>query len=333
MTNTDLDDFLEFSEELGMNSMLVQGAGGNSSVKYDDKLYIKASGKLLSRAREPFSFVEVNQNEIIDSLSINQELNFNSYFPNGNLRPSIETYLHSVLNYKYVFHVHCINTIVHLIQEENSNELSKKLKGLNWIKVPYIKPGFNLAKKIEELVSEENVILLESHGLLIGADNLINAKELINEVSSRLNITKRENKTINLSAIKKFSLNSLYTPVKDIEVHQIAFNDDLIRIAGSGSLYPDHVVFLGRAVKVINNQSEFTNIQISEALKPKLIIVPNMGVLTINSITKPELEMVRALFEVLMRLPNNSKVKYLSKDDEMSLLNWDAEKYRQFINE
>jgi len=333
MTNIDLDDFLDFSEQVGLNSLLVQGAGGNSSVKYDNKLYIKASGKLLARAREPFSFVEVNQNEILSSLNLNKELNFKSFFPNDNLRPSIETYLHSVLPYKYVFHVHCINTIVHLIQENNSNELSIKLKGINWIKVPYIKPGFDLAKKIEELFSGENVILLENHGLLVGADNLITVKELINKVSSRLNTTKRDNKTLNLSAINKFSLNSLYSPVEDSAIHQIAFNNDLIRIAESGSLYPDHVVFLGRAVKIIKNQSEFINIQISSASKPKLLIIPNMGVLTINSITKSELEMVRALFEILMRLPINSKVKYLSKDDEMNLLNWDAEKYRQSINE
>ena len=41
------------------NILLVQGAGGNSSVKQDDVLWVKASGAWLSEAKEKEMFVPV----------------------------------------------------------------------------------------------------------------------------------------------------------------------------------------------------------------------------------------------------------------------------------
>ena len=45
-------EFLKLSSKLGKNHMLVQGAGGNTSIKRNDKMWIKASGTWLSKSNE-----------------------------------------------------------------------------------------------------------------------------------------------------------------------------------------------------------------------------------------------------------------------------------------
>jgi rhamnose utilization protein RhaD (predicted bifunctional aldolase and dehydrogenase) len=42
-----MEDFIKVSQTLGKNILYVQGAGGNSSIKVGDKLYVKASGEKL----------------------------------------------------------------------------------------------------------------------------------------------------------------------------------------------------------------------------------------------------------------------------------------------
>ena len=54
-----LDDLRRMSARVGANILLVQGAGGNSSVKHDDVLWVKASGAWLSEAEEKAMFVPV----------------------------------------------------------------------------------------------------------------------------------------------------------------------------------------------------------------------------------------------------------------------------------
>ena len=44
--------FIHISCELGKDHMLVQSAGGNTSFKKDEKMWIKASGKWLSNAKK-----------------------------------------------------------------------------------------------------------------------------------------------------------------------------------------------------------------------------------------------------------------------------------------
>ena len=44
--------FRELSADLGRNPLLVQGAGGNTSIKEDGLLWVKASGTWLSEATE-----------------------------------------------------------------------------------------------------------------------------------------------------------------------------------------------------------------------------------------------------------------------------------------
>ena len=106
-----------------------------------------------------------------------------------------------------------------------------------------------------------------------------------------------------------------------------------MKIAGKGSLYPDHVVFLGPGpMKIISID------EIEEIIKDPLfvsnnpvIIVKGFGVIVHRDISENAESMLYCLANVLLRIRPNEKLCYLTKENEMELIGWDAEKYRQSI--
>ena len=57
MLAEELKKLSNLSEDIGKNLNLIQGAGGNSSVKIDEVLWVKASGYWLSDANKKNIFV------------------------------------------------------------------------------------------------------------------------------------------------------------------------------------------------------------------------------------------------------------------------------------
>ena len=60
----ELKSFKDISFKLGSNSHLVQAAGGNTSIKSDGRMLIKASGTWLINSLDKDIFVEVDLNSI-----------------------------------------------------------------------------------------------------------------------------------------------------------------------------------------------------------------------------------------------------------------------------
>jgi rhamnose utilization protein RhaD (predicted bifunctional aldolase and dehydrogenase) len=65
---------------------------------------------------------------------------------------------------------------------------------------------------------------------------------------------------------------------------------------------------------------------------PKLLLVPPFGILALKNISRVEKEMIQCLVDVVRRVSGAQKIRYLTQLEEKELLNWDAEKYRMFLN-
>ena len=87
--------------------------------------------------------------------------------------PSVETLLHAYLPHKYVDHTHS-NAFLSLVNLENSELLSKKLFGNKLGIVPYVMPGFDLAKLCYQVFQSnsgvEGLVLL-NHGIFTFGDS------------------------------------------------------------------------------------------------------------------------------------------------------------------
>ncbi|PZO73890.1 MAG: bifunctional aldolase/short-chain dehydrogenase, partial [Mesorhizobium amorphae] len=167
---------------LGGDPHLVLHGGGNTSVKTTaqdlfgdthDVLCVKGSGwdmgtieppglpavKLapLLRSRE---FTKLSDEDMVALLRANL-IDITS--PN----PSVEALLHAFLPHKFVDHTHS-TAILALVDQENSEEICRAVFGKRMGFVPYIMPGFALAKASAEVFERDPSVeglILDKHGI------------------------------------------------------------------------------------------------------------------------------------------------------------------------
>jgi rhamnose utilization protein RhaD (predicted bifunctional aldolase and dehydrogenase) len=137
-----LAELAEFSAILGKDINLVQGAGGNTSLKLDGSLWIKASGKWLSHARDEAVFTAVPLDILRTALAGESQFDMSSLpLDASGLRPSIETSLHALMPHNVVAHVHSVNAIAWAVRKDAEESLGRVLQGINWQWIPYRRPG------------------------------------------------------------------------------------------------------------------------------------------------------------------------------------------------
>ena len=167
---------------LGRNSELVLHGGGNTSVKTSvkdidgknyDVLCVKGSGWDMAEI-EPEGLPAVKLQPLLslknkkylsdeDMVAYQKRNLINIKSPN----PSVETFLHAFLPFKFVDHTHS-DAIMNVTNRSNGKDLCKKIFGPKVSIVPYVMPGFGLAQKINEVYSKNpkiNCLILLNHGI------------------------------------------------------------------------------------------------------------------------------------------------------------------------
>ena len=325
---------------LGRDPLVVQGPGGNISLKRDGVMWVKASGTWMMEAMSRPILIPVDLVAVLNGLAaddpacetcsafVRQDLMRSA------LRPSIETTLHAVMPQRVVVHVHCVETISIACLMDAATRLAASLKGLNWTFVPYIRPGASLGRTmLEHLRDGTNVVVLGKHGLVIAADSVAEAAQLRAEVSRRLARAVRASPHVDREALRRAEGGG-YSPAEGDELHAIATDPISLAAAQRGSLYPDHVVFLGPGI-VETERTETAATAARRAGRPDapLVVVPGAGVLLHNAATPSARALARCLADVTCRLASDDPIDPLSPADEAQLLNWDAEKYRQSLDQ
>ncbi len=316
----------QLSARLGADPLLVQAAGGNTSIKQDGLMWIKASGTWLKDALAkdifvPLDLVALSQALDEDSPDCESCLPFVQQDLNASgLRPSIETSVHGLMPQSVVLHVHCVNTIALAIQENAATLLAERLFGFNWSFIPYARPGLQLSRAIRHhLKPGSDVMVLQNHGLAVAAESVENAETLLLRVVEVLSCSRRRIAEPNIAALDVACAGTDYRPAADILAHGPALDAMTLQFGCSHVYYPDHVVFLGTSIPIDMNSGAVA------------IAVPDKGVL-LRKDAKPSVEpMLRCLGDVFSRLPADAKLKPLTAAEIDQLLNWDAEKYRQTL--
>jgi rhamnose utilization protein RhaD (predicted bifunctional aldolase and dehydrogenase) len=333
---------LDLSAHIGSDASLVQGPGGNTSLKRDGVMWIKASGAWLSQARERPLMVPVRLAPLLAVLDANDpacESAASFVIPDMNpqgLRPSIETTVHAALPHRVVLHVHCVETIAWAVQADAQEKLAARLHGISWTLVPYVRPGLPLTQLMRSLIrADTTVVVLANHGLVVCGDTVAAAAATLNEVVSRLKRAVRPAPRPDLAALAQLCAGHGYRLPHLPAVHAIATDRQSLDIARRGSLYPDHIVFLGPGVFALDAHET-----LAEGLQrarregrgePALVLVPGKGAL-IRTAAPPAAEAIAGcLGDVLQRLSADEPIRVLTKEDEDAIANWDAELYRKAL--
>jgi len=334
MLNESLQQLVAVSARVGRNLDLVQAGGGNTSIKLDGTLWVKASGKWLSRAAEDEMFLPVPMSDIERQLAAQDE-KFPEYLtPSGiALRPSVETAVHAILPQRVVIHVHSVRTIAWAARERGSEDIRPLLHGLNWKWIPYTHPGIPLAIRIqEESASRPDVLILENHGLVVAAEACAAAEALLHEVERRLNGLTRTAEAPDLTRLAELAKDSEWQIAIDPEVHTLATNSLSCEIAAHGTLFPDQCVYLGPAAAIVRPGETMataaTSYQARHNFAPVFLLVEGAGVLTKRCMNRAAHELLICLKRVIERIPREARATYLPVHQVARLMNWDAEKYR-----
>lgn len=204
-----LAELIKMSNTVGQDTSLVQGGGGNTSVKTDDGqyMYIKASGTALKDmnakrgwrrlstaavldifADKSLPKMDVNSREleVVDRLLLTCDDDIV-----GQIRPSVESPMHVVLD-KCVIHLHAIAAQAYTSAKNGQSEALMLFKDEPFppLWVPYANPGFELGHKVFRLVDsyvkkhgrKPAVLFMQKHGVLVASQSADGALELVHKV-------------------------------------------------------------------------------------------------------------------------------------------------------
>jgi len=233
--NPALADLIKISRDTGADPTLVQGGGGNTSVKTADGkyMYIKASGTALKdmsatvgwrRLRLEVALSVVKDKEISKLPPQRRELKVVDRLLEAcdddvkvEARPSVEAHLHACLE-KCVIHLHPSAAGAFVNAKNGWSRLQKLFKAekLPPLWVPYTDPGYMLAKRIARLVAAYKkqydkgpaILFLEKHGLFITAPTATGAMALVRRVIKQCNAKLKQPKKGKLRAVPQDKINA-----------------------------------------------------------------------------------------------------------------------------
>jgi len=267
------------SRLLGQDPDLVLHGGGNTSVKITEKnvfgddeeiLYVKGSGWDLGDIEaEGFAPVKLDvlqhmagleQLSDSDMVRMQRAAMTNPYAPN----PSVEAVLHALIPYKYVDHTHA-DAVVTITNTPGGENKIKQIYGDRVLIVPYVMPGFVLAKEIYELTkginwAQYDGMILLNHGVFTFDDEAKSSYEKMIDIVSRAEDYIAEQTTSIVSADNNADLDlqllatirKKVTALRGSAVYALVDNsteacsfaslNDIDAISTKGPLTPDHII-------------------------------------------------------------------------------------------
>ena len=374
----EINELIEISKYYGSNKDYVIAGGGNTSFKDEQTIWIKASGQslaemteedLVALSREKLHII--SSNTYSDDPSAREEQvkadMFLSILDEGkNKRPSVETSLHEIIQYKFIVHLH--PTLINgLLCSRNAKNITHKLFGESILFVPYTDPGYTLFKKLESEIIlyrdkfsyDPKIIFLENHGSFVGADTTEEIRKIYNDI-----IQKIEEQIPPISEITILPYNPLLHKVlPGLRILLSGEQPGVIRFRNNSliakfyqnqqefhkislPLTPDIIVYCKTRYLYIEQSSTVEKILdsfryqlphfISEyGYSPKVFIIKDMGVFAIGE-SYSSAEATLDVYEDLIKISHYASlcggIKFLSPEQVSFIDHWEVENYRRKVS-
>jgi len=297
----DLGQCVYASRLLGADPDLVLHGGGNTSVKIarstifgepEALLYVKGSGSDLATV-EAKDFAPVRLDHLrrlttLETLSDSQWLNeLRGSVVDASAPPvSVEAMLHALLPAKYVFHTHA-DAVLAITNTPSGAERIRAIYGDSVVIVPYVRPGFPVAKQCAaifqaELSERTTGVVLLRHGLFSFGETAQAAYDqmisLVNQAEAYLSSYPVPNAPVDepdpqralrqeLADLRQAISTAAGAPMilsshEDAQSLRFAQRPDLAVISQQGPATPDHVIrtkrvpMLGRDVAAFRAEYE-----------------------------------------------------------------------------
>jgi rhamnose utilization protein RhaD (predicted bifunctional aldolase and dehydrogenase) len=364
-----IKELVKISRFYGKDPDFLLGGGGNTSFKDEKYIFIKASGFELASIEED-GFVKLDRNllesifekEYPADIDLRERLVLkdlmDSRVRGETSRPSIESLLHAILPYKYVIHTH--PAIVNgLTCSKNGRNLAEKLFNSRCIWIPYTTPGYLLAKLAKAELSEyknkhkllPDIIFLENHGLVVGAENLDDIKKIHNFIIKTLKKQITLEPDFSPIQVSKEKIEKVYGRIKSYPAFKDMYiifdnNTEISKVVKDrksfekvySSYTPDHIVYAGSEMLFIEN---LENIEIDidryskrNSCYPKIIAVKMIGIFAVgakeNTSRIALLSFLDAL-KIAIYAESFGGYKFMDKKQIDFIKSWEVEEFRSGI--
>ena len=311
----ELTSLRELSARIGSDPLLTQASTGNSSIKLEGVLWIKASGKWMADAIHEDILIPLDLAEVRER--VKQTVDPAERYT----RASIETAMHAVLPHRVVLHVHCVNTIAWAVRQDAPVQLEHRLDGLHWQWISYVPSGLPLAREIEKVLSasaDTDVLVLGNHGLVIGGDDCDAVEDLLSQVEQRLAICPRKADPADYAALAEIAGGSSWDLPDDDEVHALGTDAISRAVLSGGVLYPCQSIFsnsgtpgLFRSVPCPDPRDPWE----SRYCTRPFLIVERCGVIVTTTMTPAHRAMMSGLAQVIQRISSSAPIRYLTEEE------------------
>ncbi len=370
---TDLELRVYTSNLLGRSAELVLHGGGNTSVKslVDDEeiLYVKGSGwDLVSIKAEGFAPVKMStllemaklpSLSDTDMVAGQKEAMIDKSAPN----PSVEAILHALIPYKFVDHTHA-DAVVTISNSKDGEKLIQELYP-NFLIVPYVMPGFILAREIFEMTQNFDWhscegIILHHHGIFTFDDDAKISYEKMIKAVSKAEEFLSTNAYLGIPSLhvsKEFDIESLKELVSNKKGFEISLHvntsslarfyasqEHLESFATRGVLTPEHIIRTKRVPLVITNNiadkleqyieqykayfRKFAKEEICLNPAPNYVVIKDFGVICIGKNEK-EASIINDIIEhtmlAVLRADKLGGYKSISLKDSFDMEYWELE--------
>ncbi len=284
------------SRLLGQEQDLVLHGGGNTSLKLDalnkaenspPALFVKGSGWDLENIETTgFATLRLDtllelaqRKELSDSEMVQQQRG--AMLDRNSPDPSVESILHAIIPFHFVDHTHA-DAVLAIMNTEKGEDLIKEIYGDRILIMPYVMPGFKLARMVYERTrnidwSRYEGLMLMHHGVFTFSDNghasYSRMIRLASEAEIFLQINGAAVRLAESDPVLPESLDQLRQIVSDFRGQPVTFildqsaeavgfsnHPELSRIAARGPLTPDHSIFAKR-IPVILESDFYSSIE------------------------------------------------------------------------
>jgi rhamnose utilization protein RhaD (predicted bifunctional aldolase and dehydrogenase)/NAD(P)-dependent dehydrogenase (short-subunit alcohol dehydrogenase family) len=374
---SEIKELIEISKYYGCNKDYVIAGGGNTSFKDNDTMWIKASGQPLAEMNEDclvaldrqklqkISASVYPDDPVTREEKVKEDLYGSIIDMQKNCRPSVETSLHEIIQYKFIVHLHptMINGI---LCSRSAKSLTLKLFGENVLFVPYTDPGYTLFKKLESEIKsyrqkfshDPQIIFLENHGSFVGADTTEEIKKIYEEIMQKI-----KEQITPLSDVNPLPYNPILNKVlptirillsgEQPGVLRFRYNSLIARFSQNQQefhkislpLTPDIIVYCKTRYLYIEQSSTAEKILdsfryqlphfISEyGYLPRVIVIKDMGIFAIGD-SYANAEACLDVYEDLIKISHYAVlcggIKFLIPEQVAFIDQWEVENYRRKI--
>ena len=177
----ELAQLVYLSNLIGREPRLVQPGGGNTSIKVGDALLVKGSGTdLRTIGRDGFTRLSIPALAALRTADAMPDADMMRFMARAMIAdgpaPSVETPLHALLPHRVIAHTHDVATMsITNIGDAAAERIVGELFAGEVVYVPYVRPGFPLARAVSALASglprAAIGLALAHHGLVVWGDD------------------------------------------------------------------------------------------------------------------------------------------------------------------